>query len=141
MTVRDIIDFDYIIQLIAGLKDISSEVIRKKKTEEILSIFDRDANLRKKKDLIKKSIENNLPHVKKDEDVEKAFDEFWESERSTALHDASESENIPQEKFEKIIREYLYSQKLPQQPRILEREKIINRVKSAVEKIVDVFEW
>ena len=116
-----------------------------------MSIFDRDANLRKKKDLIKKFIENNLPHVKKDEDVEKAFDEFWESERSTALKDASGSENIPQEKFEKIIREYLYSQKLPhgqdiadmlpEQPRILEREKIINRVKSAVEKIVDVFEW
>ncbi|MBA4318710.1 MAG: deoxyribonuclease HsdR, partial [Flavobacterium sp.] len=92
LTVRDIINFDYIILLIAGLKNISSDVVRKKKTEEILRLFDRDAQLRKKKDLIKKFIEENLPKIAKSDDVEKAFSEFWESERSETLKKLAKEE-------------------------------------------------
>jgi type I restriction enzyme R subunit len=151
LTVRDIIDFDYIIQLIAGLKNISSDAIRQKKTEEILKLFDRDVKLRKKKELIKKFIEENLPKISKSDDVENAFEEFWNSERSTVLKDVAEAENIPLEKFERIIGEYLYTQKLPrgqdiidmlpEPPRILERQNIIDRIKNAIENIVDMFEW
>jgi len=151
LTTRDIIDFDYIIQLIAGLKNISSDVIREKKTEEILRLFDRDIKLRKKKDLIKKFIEENLPKISKSDDVEEAFSDFWASERSDGLKIIANSENIPVEKFEHLISEYLYTQKLPngqdivdllpEVPRIKERQGIIDRIKSAIENIVDVFEW
>lgn len=151
LTVRDIINFDYIIQLIAGLKNISSKVVREKKTEEILRIFDRDVKLRKKKDLIRKFIEENLPNIDKADDVEKVFSEFWASERANVLKDVAKSENIPIEKFERLIGEYLYTQKLPreqdiadmipEQPRILERKGVIGRIKMAIENIVDVFEW
>jgi len=151
LTVRDIINFDYIIQLIAGLKNISSDVVREKKTEEILRIFDRDVKLRKKKDLIRKFIEENLPMISKADDVEKAFSEFWSSERSNVLKDIVQSENIPLEKFEQLIGEYLYTQRLPrgqdiadlmsEPPRILERQGIIDRIKKAIENIVDIFEW
>ncbi len=151
LTVRDVIDFDYIIQLIAGLKDISSDVVREKKTEDILKLFDRDVKLRKKKELIRKFIEENLPKIAEGENVEDAFQKFWSSERSSALRQVAQSENIPLEKFEHIIGEYLYTQKLPQgqdivdmlpeAPRILERQSIIDRVRSAIENIVDMFEW
>lgn len=151
LTVRDIINFDYIILLIVELKNISSKVLREKKTEEILSIFDRDVRLRKKKDLIRKFIEENLPKINKTDDVEKEFSEFWASERSDVLKSVAENENIPLDKFEQLIGEYLYTQKLPreqsiadllpEQPKILKRQGIINRIKSAIENIVDVFEW
>lgn len=151
LTVRDIINFDYIIQLIAGLKNISSDVVRKKKTEEILRIFDRDVKLRKKKDLIRKFIEENLPKISKSDDVEKMFSEFWASERADVLKKVALSENIPIEKFEQLIGEYLYTQKfpreqdiadlMPEQPKILERQGIIDRIKNAIENIVDIFEW
>ncbi len=151
LTVRDVVDFDYIIQLIAGLKDISSDAVREKKTEEILKLFDRDVKLRKKKELIKKFIEENLPKVGKDGNVEEAFEKFWSSERSTALKDVAQTENIPLEKFEQVIGEYLYTQKLPhsqdiidllpEAPKILERQGIIDRIKNAIENIVDIFEW
>lgn len=151
LTVRDIINFDYIIQLIAGLKNISSDVVRKKKTEEILRLFDRDVQLRKKKDLIKKFIEENLPKIAKGDDVENAFSEFWASERSESLKAIAQAENIPIEKFEHLIGEYLYTQKLPngqdivdllpEAPLIKERQGIINRIKGAIENIVDKFEW
>jgi len=151
LTVRDIIDFDYIIQLIAGLKNFSSAAVREKRTEDILKIFDRDIKLRKKKDLIKKFIEENLPKVENAENVEKAFSEFWTSERLVVLKDISEKENIPVEKFEQLIGEYLYTQKLPngqdivdslpEVPRLRQRQGIINRIKNAIENIVDIFEW
>lgn len=151
LTVRDIINFDYIIQLIAGLKNISSKAVREKKTEDILRLFDRDAKLRKKKDLIRKFIEENLPKIKKADDVEKAFGKFWESERSGILKDVAKSGNIPLDKLEGLIGEYLYTQKLPReqeiadlmpvQPKLLERQGILSKIKSAIENIVDVFEW
>lgn len=151
LTIRDIINFDYIIQLIAGLKNISSETVREKKTDEILKIFDRDVKLRKKKDLIKKFLDQNLPTIDKAENVEQAFSDFWTSERSKELKQLAEKENIPAEKIENLIGEYLYSQKLPreqdiadllpEQPRILERKGIIDRIKNAIENIVDIFEW
>ena len=151
LTVRDIINFDYIIQLIAGLRNYRSAKGREKKTEEILRLFDRDIKLRKKKDLIRKFIEENLPKIGKHDDVEKAFQEFWNSERADNLKHIAEAENIPVEKIEQLIGEYLYTQRLPREqaivdmlpqvPKILERKGIIERIKTAIESIVDIFEW
>lgn len=151
LTVRDIINFDYIILLIAGLKNVKSDRIREKKANEILNIFDRDVYLRKKKDLIKKFIEENLPHINKSEDVEKAFTEFWESEKVEALKKLSEEENIPMENMEQLITDYIYTQKtpkdqqiadmLPEQPKILEFETVVSKIKNAIQNIVDIFEW
>jgi type I restriction enzyme R subunit len=151
LTVRDVINFDYILHLLAGLKNVSSEEVRKKKTEDILRLFDRDVQLRKKRDLIKKFIEENLPKIDKSGDVEKAFSDFWSSERSDSLKKIAEDENIDIEKIEHLISEYLYTQKLPngqkivdmlpEVPRIVERQGIIDRVKGAIENIVDMFEW
>jgi type I restriction enzyme R subunit len=153
LTIRDIIDFDYILQLIVGLKNISSDVAREKKSEEILKLFDRDVKLRKKKDLIRKFIEENLPKIHRGEDVERAFNDFWNSEKSQVVKEIAEKENIPLTKFEHIIGEYLYTQKLPKdqelvdaitddkQPRILERQTVVNRLRSAIENIVELFEW
>jgi type I restriction enzyme, R subunit len=151
LTVKDIINFDYIIQLIAGLKNISSKVARDKKTEDVLKIFDRDVKLRKKKELIKKFIEDNLPRIAKSEDVEKEFAKFWNSERSSALKDIAKSEDISTESMEQLISEYVYTQKLPngqdivdllpKVPKLLERQGIVDRIKKAIDNLVDIFEW
>jgi len=151
LTLRDIVNFDYIIQLIAGLKNITSDSVRQKKTEEVLHIFDRDIHLRKKKELVRKFIEENLPKLSKNDDVEKAFSKFWQSERSDVLKKLAEDEKIPVDKIEQLIGDYLYTQKLPreqdiadllpEQPRILERKTIVTRIKGAIENIVDKFEW
>ena len=151
LTIRDIINFDYIIQLIAGLKNITSDTLRQKKTDEILHLFDRDVQLRKKKELIKKFIEENLPKLGKSSDVEKAFSKFWQSERSKTLKTIAKDENISVEKIEQLVGEYLYTQRLPhgqdivdllpEAPKLLERQGIIDRIKNAIENVVDMFEW
>ncbi|MCR4313676.1 MAG: type I restriction endonuclease subunit R [Candidatus Uhrbacteria bacterium] len=151
LTMRDVINFDYIIRLIAGLKDVTSDTLREKKTEDILKIFDRDVMLRKKKDLIRKFIEKSLPHVAKSDDVEKTFDEFWTKERQNSIEITAQEEGMEVENFQKLLGEYLYTQKFPRgqeivdllpiPPRILERQGIVDRIKGALSNIVDVFEW
>ncbi len=153
LTLRDVINFDYIIQLIGDLKNLPSDAARQKKIEDILRLFDRDVQLRKKKDLIKQFIEENLPKVAESDDVEKAFSDFWASARAESLKRIAESENIPIEKFEQLIGEYLYTQKLPNGqdimdlipdavvPNFRQRQGVIDRIKDAIENIVDLFEW
>lgn len=151
LTVTVYVNYDYIILLIAGLKDIRSQALRERKTEDILKLFDRDVRLRKKKDLIKKFIEENLPKIDKKENVEKAFNEFWNSEKSKVLKDLAEKENISLDKVEGLIGEYLYTQRLPKDQdvadilptgtKFLQQQGIIDRVKNVIQKIVDVFEW
>ena len=151
LTVRDLINFDYIIQLIAGLKNITSDTVRAKKTDDILKVFDRDVNLRKKKEFVRKFIEENLPRVGRSEDVEKAFAEFWTSERANKLRNLSESEHITPEAIEALIGEYLYTDRLPsgedivdrlpERPRLMDHKSVVNRIREAIKDIVDVFEW
>ena len=151
LTVRDLINFDYIIRLIAGLKNVTSEKVRAKKTDEILRVFDRDVRLRKKKDLIRKFIEKNLPTVARSEEVEVAFSEYWASERSARLRKIAEAERIAPERIEELVGEYLFTdrlpsgediiEKLPERPKLLEHKGIIERVRGAIRDIVDVFEW
>lgn len=151
LTIRDLINFDYIIQLIVGLKNVTSDKAREKKTDEILRVFDRDVTLRKKKELIKKFIEENLPKISKSDDVENAFQTFWESEKSEVLKDIAKKEKIEISQLHKLVSEYLYTQRLPhdqdiadslpEQPGILERKGVINRIKDAIFDLVDVFEW
>jgi len=152
LTVRDVINFDYIILLISGLKNIKSDKVRQKKTDEILNLFDRDMELRKKRELIKKFIEENLPKVSNQEDVEKAFSEFWTTERTSMLNKLATEEDIPVENIEKLISELRFTQKLPREQEIAdlleskvipikERSSILGRIKNAIEAIVDVFDW
>lgn len=151
LTGTDIINFDYIIKLIAGLKEATSDTMREKKTSELLKIFDRDVRLRKKKDLIEKFIRESLPQVAHAKDVERAFEKFWQGERRAVLEQVAHDEHIALDALQELVAEYLYTQKaplgddiiklLPQQPSVLDRESIITRVKNALITIADVFEW
>lgn len=151
LTVRDLVNFDYIIQLIAGLKEMTSDKLREEKIEEILRIFDRDAKLRKKKELIRKFIEESLPKVRRLEDVEGAFSKFWSHERSNILKHLAKSEKIPLDRVEDLLGEYVYTQKMPRdqrivdlmpkKPDILKRGTIADRIRKSLKDIVEIFEW
>lgn len=151
LTRRDKINFDYIVKLIASLKDVSSDKVREKKITDILRVFDADVALHKKKDLIEKFINENLPKVDNSEEVEEEFEKYWRDEEAKYIKSIAEKENIDQEKMKKLIGEFLYTQKmplsdeiialLPEQPTLVESEGIISRIKSSLQSFVDMFEW
>lgn len=150
LTLRDVINFDYIIQLLAGLKSVTSEKVRVKKTEEILKIFDQNITLRKKKELIKKFIEQELPKIPY-ERIEVFFEEFWQQERAKQVQSIAKKEGIGEDELNAMLGEYLYTQKLPQgeeimetlpvRPKLREQQGVINRIKQALSDIVEIFEW
>jgi len=68
------------------------------------------------------------------------------------LKKLAHKENIPTERIENLIGEYLYTQKFPRgqdivdlfpdgPPPILKRKGIISRLKKAIEDFIDIFEW
>lgn len=151
LTLHDLVNFDYIIKLIAGLGQIKVKKVRDKKTEEILKIFDRDLGLKKKKDLIEKFIKENMPKLSYSADIERAFEEYWNSERFDFLKKISDSEKISIPSIENLIGEYQYTQKIPRDQEIIdqvqekisirERSSVVGRIKSAIANVVEIFDW
>lgn len=151
LTTRDVVNYDYIIKLIAGLKETTTEKAREKKTEEILGIFDRDARLRKKKELVREFIEENLPDVSRQEKVEAAFEEYWQQKEHEYLKDVAEDEEVDVDDLQELVGEYLYTERLPrgeqiisklsERPPILKRRGIVNRIKDAIAETVEIFKW
>ena len=151
LTVRDVINFDYIFKLIGNINDIKSEAGKEKKIKEILQILDTNAKFRKKKHLIQKFIEQNLPSITNSEDLEEGFYQFQSIEKEKALQRIVKDENIAIDSLKKIINEYSYTQKeprnqqiidlLPFAPKLSENNIIAKRIKDAINSIIDIFEW
>jgi type I restriction enzyme R subunit len=59
--------------------------------------------------------------------------------------------HITQEHIEALIGEYLYTDRLPtgqdivdrlpEAPRLMERQTVVSRIREAIKDIVDIFEW
>ncbi len=151
LTRRDQINFDYIVKLIVRLKDIKSDKVRERKIADILRTFDADVTLHKKKELIERFINENLPQIENSDQVEEAMERYWQEEEAKYIRAIAEHENIDLERMKKLISEYLYTERmplsdeiialLPEQPTLAESESIIDRIKESLQSFVDIFEW
>ena len=63
--------------------------------------------------MIEKFVQENLPHIEDSDDIPDAFETFWNAERLSAISKLSKEENLDAEKLEKIIGEYLFTEKTP----------------------------
>ena len=77
---RDEINVTYILKLLAKLSNSSNEEIEKQK-KNIYDLLSGDVELRSKKELIEKFIEQNLPIIKDNDDIPDEFNKFWEKEK------------------------------------------------------------
>jgi len=147
---RDEINVTYILKLLARLKDLNlSEADQQKQKKAILDIVSGDTELRSKKELIEKFIEVNLPKIVEADDVEKAFEDFWSKEQQEAFTKLCKEEGLDPDKTQRIISEYLFTEREPLndeivgglkvKPKILERRNVIERVRSKVIDFVKIF--
>ena len=142
---RDEINVNYIIQLLIKLKaSVQKDVTKTEK--EIFNLLNSDAQLRSKRELIEKFIQENLPVLEDTDDIPEAFDKFWNEEQQKAFHKLVKEENLSAEKTEKIIEDYLFAEREPlrdevleliegNKPTVLERKKVGDRILS---KILDL---
>ena len=145
---RDEINVVYILQLLADLVESSGDN-REQKKKAILEAISREVQLRSKKELIEKFIEENLPHLEDSSDVAGSFETFITAEKLEAFNKLIAEENLKSESLEKVIDDYLFTGKKPlredvastlqQKPKLLERKPIIDRLSKKIMQFVETF--
>ncbi len=145
---RDEINVAYIMKLLSQLKEAKPKDKAKKK-KQIMDFLATESELRSKRELIEQFIQNNLPNVKEEDDVEVVFNEYWQQQSKKALYELGEEENLNTMMVEDVINDYLFTgrmateneiiETLKQQPSILQRESIGNRVKEKITNYVKTF--
>ncbi len=145
---RDEINVVYILKLLSQMKDSEGKAKEKLKiqVEELLS---GQPQLRSKKELIKKFIENNLPEISSSELVEEEFDKYWDEQRIQAFNQMCISLELEPQKVKSMIDNYIFTEieprgedivaSLKSKPKILERRSIIGRATDKILEFIETF--
>jgi len=147
---RDKINVSYIISLLQNMKDATPDE-QKKQRKKLMDILDTDAQLRSKKELIERFIAEHFPDIPKGGDIGGEFESYWNKERQKALEVMSAEEGLDPEGLQKVIGDYLFTEKPPirdevigimnKRPALKERstisERVISKIKSFVETFID----
>jgi type I restriction enzyme, R subunit len=138
----------YILKLLAKLKTGSKKQQEKAK-KEIVDLLTGELQLRSKRELIEKFIEENLPHIDDVEEIPNAFEAFVDEEKQAAIKTLATEEKLEVDKLKKVIGDYLFTERkpLPDQivnmlevkPKLLERSSIVQRVTDKIVKFVETF--
>ncbi|WP_339869757.1 type I restriction endonuclease subunit R [uncultured Algoriphagus sp.] len=145
---RDEINVSYILKLLANLKDAAPEDQEKQK-KAIVELIVGESQLRSKRELIEKFINQTLPIIKDSEDIPEEFLNFWTRERIDALNTLSHEEGLDTEKLEQVIGDFIYTEKEPlrddiigmlnARPGLKDRKTIAERVKGKIMDFVETF--
>ena len=153
---RDEINVAYILRLLAALhKATQSKDENERKNAEnqrrgILDLLGSEPHLRSKRELIEKFIKEQMPKLAADENVEQSFKDFWNDQRSRALAELCDTEGLVDAKVQEVIEDYQFNGRVPlretiisalkERPKILERRKIIERVRDRILELVRIFD-
>jgi len=107
---RDEINVAYILMLLANLKNSPDQEKRKK---EIVDLIAGEAHLRSKKELIEKFIRENLPSIEDTDTIPNEFEAYWNEEQLAAFKKLCAEEKLSDVKVEKVIADYLFSEREP----------------------------
>ena len=146
---RDEINVTYILKLLASLKGVKKEDQEAKK-KEVVDLLTGEANLRSKRELIEKFIEDNLPEIDDTEAIPQEFEKFWSEEQQKAFELFIKEENLSSDKTQKLIEDYLYAEREPlrdelldliegTKPNVLKRKSIGDRILNKVVNFVETF--
>jgi type I restriction enzyme, R subunit len=151
---RDEINVSYILKLLGKLQreqsvNVTSETYQTQKAT-ILELISQEAQLRGKRDLLEKFIEERLPTIEPQEKIETVFQNFWNQERIDAIEQLCQEENLKADNVQQMIADYKFSGKEPlretvlsacnEKPKLLERKKVFDRVVSKLLDIVNKFD-
>ena len=105
--------------------------------------------LRSKRELIEKFIDENLLNITDSDSISDEFEKFWDAEKEKAFNAICEEENLDKDAVVKVVETFLYEQRKPLaddiaktlkvKPKLLERRKIIPRVLEKLIAFIDKF--
>jgi type I restriction enzyme R subunit len=146
---RDRINVAYIIKLLAELKGIKTASAADIQRKAIIDLLGGDIQLRSKRELIQKFIDENMPHIKNGDNIQDEFEKFWQDQKVLALGKLCEEEHLDKAQFKSLIDAYIYSgrepikdevfQCLDNRPSILQARVIGDRIIAKMKEFVEVF--
>ena len=145
---RDEINVAYILKLLAKLKQAKERDIKREK-KAILDLLAGEVELRSKRELIEKFIEENLPLIEDVDAIPDEFEKFWSDQKVLALGKLCEEEHLDQKQFQSLMDTYIYSEQEPirddvfkcldNRPSILKAREIGERIIAKMKEFVEVF--
>jgi type I restriction enzyme R subunit len=147
---RDEINVTYILTLLAKLHD-SEPKEQEEQRKTISDILASETQLRSKKELIEKFIEENLPLITDSELVANEFESFWTVEKKKAILKLAKEENLDYKRLVDLVSNYLFTEKEPLRDEIIEvmnerpslrdrattSERILGKIKDFIETFID----
>lgn len=147
---RDEINVAYIMRLLGELKDTKTPKERAKKEKAILDTLSSEVELRSKRTLIEKFMNEYLPTIEDSEEIEERFDLFISEEKKKTFDLLVQEENLDPAKLEVLITNYLFMGKTPQLNDIIgavngivllkERKTIGDKIMDRINDFVDTYE-
>lgn len=146
---RDQINVAYILKLLSQLKGTKTQSAAAAQRKAIIDLLGGDIQLRSKRELIQKFIDENMPNIKEGDSIEDEFEKFWQDQKVLALGKLCEDEHLDKAQFKSLIDAYIYSgrepikdevfQCLDNRPSILQARVIGDRIIAKMKEFVEVF--
>ncbi len=146
---RDEINVAYILNLLVNLNKNLDPEERKNRQKEIIDLVAGEVQLRSKRELIEKFINENLPSLQPNDNVINVFESYWSENRKKAFETLCAEENMVPEQLEQIVTNYGFYNRLPKQqdignalsfkPKILDRKTILQRVGDKIQDFINTF--
>lgn len=143
------INVAYIMRLLGELYNSKSKE-KEQKMKEIMDLLGGEIQLRSKRELVEKFIQQQLPKIKDAEDIPIAFKAFWNLERQDAFTKLYQQEDLKPDVVADAIGEYLYTGRKPLPNTVykmqntpagfLERSAKAERIIGKIEEFVERFE-
>jgi len=120
---RDTVNVTYIIQLLIKFKSKHSAKDKESIEKDISNLLNTQVSLRSKRELIEKFIQENLSNIEDPDTIPEEFEKFWNEEQEKALQKLVKTENLSREKTEKLIENYLFTEREPLRDELLNLRK------------------
>ena len=138
----------YILKLLAQMKGVKGSSAAAAQKKAIIDLLGGDIQLRSKRELIQKFIDENLPHIQDADAIEDEFEKYWQDQKVLALGKLCEEEHLDKAQFKALIDAYIYSgrepikdevfQCLDNRPSVLQA-RIGDRIIAKMKEFVEVF--
>lgn len=149
---RDEINVAYILDLLAKLHRAQQDSPHKyeESKKAILALLGQETQLRSKRDLIEKFIDEYLPKFQAETVVKEEFAIYWTTEEEAALNALCTTEDMNREALDALINRYRFTGKVPlrddifsalnTKPTILQRKSIYDRIITKLQDLVHTFD-
>ncbi len=151
---RDEVNMSYILKLLGDIQSKHQEhgptEETRQQTQETMKMLGNEVQLRSKRELIEKFVNDYMPNLAPEQDLDETFGGFWQHQKRQAVHELCEQEQLDKTAFYGLLDEYTFTGKPPlreqvftilaYKPKLLERKNIYERIMEKFNSIIETYE-